>query len=92
MMRLIDTKRRGTQRRWAVWLDTTKTLPDGSPDPDWVAAAEFPADPPAGVGATAYRDDIFARVKVFARAALAERQAAQAVAASGLAIEGQEFV
>jgi hypothetical protein len=92
-MRLIDTKRRGPVRRYVAWLDTSKTLGDGTtPDPDWTVTIEFPAVPPAGLGVAAYTQDITERAKVFARAALAERLAREVQANTGLAVEGTDFV
>jgi hypothetical protein len=94
-MRFLDTRRRGDTRRFLIWLDTSKTVLDDKgvaiPDPDWTAAIEFPAAPPEGVAPATYRDDIIARVKGFARAALAERQARDAVAGSDLAVAGTDF-
>jgi hypothetical protein len=95
-MRFLDTRRRGDTRRFLVWLDTSKTTLDDKgatvPDPSWTAAIEFPATPPEGVAPATYRDDIIARVKGFARAALAERQAREVQTGTGLAIEGTDFV
>jgi hypothetical protein len=95
-MRFLDTKRRGDTRRFLVWLDTTKTALDDKgvsvPDPGWTAAIEFPATPPEGLTAAAYRDLVVERVKGFARAALAERLARDAVAGSDLAVAGTDFV
>jgi hypothetical protein len=95
-MRFLDTRRRGDTRRFLIWLDTSKTVLDDKgvaiPDPDWTAAIEFPAAPPEGVAPATYRDDIIARVKGFARAALAERQAREVQANTGLAVEGTDFV
>jgi hypothetical protein len=95
-MRFLDTKRRGDTRRFLVWLDTSKTVLDDKgvaiPDPDWTVAIEFPATPPNGMAAATYRDMIVARVKGFARAALAERQAREVQTDTGLVIEGTDFV
>jgi hypothetical protein len=95
-MRFLDTKRRGDTRRFLVWLDTTRTALDDKgaavPDPDWTAAIEFPAAPPDGLTVAAYRDLVVERVKGFARAALAERQARDAVAGSDLGIVNSDFV
>jgi hypothetical protein len=94
-MRFLDTKRRGDTRRFLVWLDTSKTTLDDKgatiPDPDWTAAIEFPATPPEGMVAATYRDLVVERVKAFARAALAERLARDAVAGSDLAATGTDF-
>jgi hypothetical protein len=94
-MRFLDTKRRGDTRRFLIWLDTSKTATSDAgatiPDPDWTAAIEFPAAPPEGVAPATYRDDIIARVKGFARAALTERQARDAVAGSDLTVTGADF-
>jgi hypothetical protein len=94
-MRFLDTKRRGDTRRFLVWLDTTKTTLDDKgatiPDPAWTAAIEFPATPPDGMAPATYRDLVVERVKGFARAALAERQARDAVAGSDLAVAGTDF-
>jgi hypothetical protein len=92
MMRFLDTKRRGDTRRFTVWLDTTKTLADGTtPDPDWTASLDFPATPPAGMAAADYRDMIVERVKAFARQALADKLAAQPLAGSDLAVVNTDF-
>jgi hypothetical protein len=95
-MRFLDTRRRGDTRHFLIWLDTTKTALDGKgaavPDPDWTAAIEFPAAPPDGLTVAAYRDLVVERVKGFARAALAERLAREAVAGSDLAVTGTDFV
>jgi hypothetical protein len=92
-MRFLDTKRRGDTRHFLVWLDIAKVLADGTtPDPDWTASIEFPATPPAGLTAAAYRDLLVERAKGFARATLAERLARDAVAGSDLAVTGTDFV
>jgi hypothetical protein len=95
-MRFLDTKRRGDTRRFLIWLDIDKTALDDKgatvPDPDWTASIEFPAAPPAGLTASAYRDLVVGRVQGFARAALAERQAREVQANTGLAVEGTDFV
>jgi hypothetical protein len=95
-MRFLDTKRRGDTRRFLIWLDTSKTATSDAgatiPDPEWTAAIEFPAAPPEGMAPAAYRDLMIERVKGFARAALAERLARDAVAGSDLAVTGTDFV
>jgi hypothetical protein len=96
-MRFLDTKRRGDTRRFTIWLDTSRTVVDPAtgaavPDPDWTASIDFPATPPAGMAAGAYRDMIVGRVQAFARQALADKLAAQPLAGSDLAVAGTDFV
>jgi hypothetical protein len=92
----------GVAFHFRVHLDTTRTLPDGGPDPNWVADWTFgPAPfvpsgrpgqsaPPSGVVPTLaqYRAALIDEVKRLAALELAKRQAA---AGAALPSEGEEF-
>ena len=78
--------------RFVVWLDTTKTQRDGSPDPDWVARWTFGATPPAGLSGAQYKANTIALVKALAAEEVAKRTPPSDDAGTAAPEEGQDWL
>jgi hypothetical protein len=84
-MRIHKAEDRGTVLHYCIHLDETKTLDDGSPDPDWCVEYEWSKEPPEGVSATAHQKSILREMKLLAAEELGKLTAIEPVA---LAVEG----
>lgn len=78
----------GQGYRFRVWLDTTKSAPDGGPDPLYVRQWTFGETPPPGVLAADYRTTLVNQVKALSNVELA---AMQEGANTALPAENTEF-
>ena len=63
-MKLLQARKHSDRIELSIHLDVTKTLEDGSPNPEWVRGFTWPADPPEGVSEANYLTSIKREAKL----------------------------
>ena len=74
-MKLLKARKQLDRIDLSIHLDETKTVEDGSPDPEWVREFTWAADPPAGVSEADYLKSIKREAKLLCQQELDATQA-----------------